>query len=84
VAWSLAQTKTLIGSVIQEEAPTTDILADLYDAHGTRLFRYALMILGDVSLAEDVVQESFVHVANALRGRRFTASARISVKMGEC
>lgn len=63
------QTKTPARSVIGDEAPTTDPLGELYDAHGTRLFRYASMILADAAAAEDVVQEVFVHVAQALRRR---------------
>jgi RNA polymerase sigma-70 factor (ECF subfamily) len=64
---AVAQTKTLAGGVLDKEALTSDTLATLYDAYGARLFRYALMILADVSAAEDAVQEAFVHVAAALR-----------------
>jgi RNA polymerase sigma-70 factor, ECF subfamily len=64
-----AQTKTLAAGVPYQEALTSDTLATLYDAYGERLFRYALMILADVSAAEDAVQEAFVHVASALRRR---------------
>lgn len=67
---SAIQTKTGLWSVVQIEALTTEPLAELYDAHGPRLFRYALMILADVAAAEDAVQEAFVHVARALRRTR--------------
>ena len=48
---------------------TPETLADLYDAHGARLYRYALLILADRDAAADAVQDSFVHLAEALRRR---------------
>ena len=48
-------------------ALTTDTLAALYDAHGPRLYRYARSIVADAAAAEDVVQDTFVQVARALR-----------------
>lgn len=42
-----------------------DALAELYDLHAARLYRYALMLLADSSAAEDALQEAFCHVARA-------------------
>ena len=39
-------------------------LADVYDAHAPRLYRYALMILADPSNAEDAVQQTFAKLAS--------------------
>jgi RNA polymerase sigma-70 factor (ECF subfamily) len=41
-------------------------LADLYDQHGARLYRYALLILADAAAAEDALQEAFCRVARAM------------------
>lgn len=38
-------------------------LADLFDAHGERLYRYAHVLLADVGAAEDAVQEAFCQLA---------------------
>src|SRR5688572_99277 len=38
-------------------------VAGLYDAHAGRMFRHALMILGDHAAAEDAVQRVFVKLA---------------------
>ena len=43
-------------------------IADLYDRHGARLYRYALLLVGDPSAAEDVVQDAFYRLTRA--GRR--------------
>ena len=40
------------------EDPTSRA-ARLYDEHGAALFRYALMLLGNASAAEDVIQQVF-------------------------
>jgi RNA polymerase sigma-70 factor, ECF subfamily len=42
-------------------------LADLFDRHGARLYRYAHVLLGDAGAAEDAVQEAFCHLARAAR-----------------
>jgi RNA polymerase sigma-70 factor (ECF subfamily) len=42
-----------------------DLVGRLYDAHGTSLYRYALMLLFDHAAAEDAVQQVFAAV---LRG----------------
>lgn len=44
-------------------------LADLYEQYGPRLYRYALLLLADAAGAEDVVQDAFCRLAEAL-GRR--------------
>ena len=41
-------------------------LAELYDQHGGRLYRYALVLLADAAAAEDAVQEAFVQLARAV------------------
>jgi RNA polymerase sigma-70 factor, ECF subfamily len=41
-------------------------LAELYDAYGARLYRYAVLVLADRAAAEDAVQEVFVKVAPML------------------
>ena len=38
-------------------------LADVYDTHGSKLYRYALMILANPSNAEDAVQQTFAKLA---------------------
>jgi RNA polymerase sigma-70 factor, ECF subfamily len=43
-------------------------LAELYDAYGPRLYRYAVLVLADRAAAEDAVQEIFVKVALMLDG----------------
>ena len=45
----------------------------LYDRYATRVFRYALTILGSQHLAEEVVQETMVAVWNGARTFRGTA-----------
>jgi RNA polymerase sigma-70 factor (ECF subfamily) len=45
-------------------------LADLYDEYGPRLYRYAVLILGDRDAAEDALQEAFCQFAQALRKRQ--------------
>ena len=46
---------------------TVPALADLYEQYGPRLYRYALLILADAAGAEDVVQDAFCRLAEALR-----------------
>jgi RNA polymerase sigma-70 factor, ECF subfamily len=46
-----------------------DALAVLYEAHGARLYRYAVMLLGDRTAAEDVLHEGFVRLAEAMDRR---------------
>jgi RNA polymerase sigma-70 factor (ECF subfamily) len=51
------------------ELLTNQTIAELYDAYGPRLYRYAALILGDRAAAEDAVQDTFVHVARAFRDK---------------
>lgn len=44
-------------------------LAALYDEHGSRLYRYALLLLASREAAEDAVQDVFVRVAKLLTRR---------------
>ena len=46
---------------------TNETIAELYATYGSRLYRYAVLILADRSAAEDAVQEAFAHLAAALR-----------------
>jgi RNA polymerase sigma-70 factor, ECF subfamily len=49
-----------------------DALADLYTRHGSRLYAYALRILGNPSLAEDILQDTLLTVwekAHTYRGQ---------------
>jgi RNA polymerase sigma-70 factor, ECF subfamily len=48
----------------------TSLVARLYDAHGTTLYRYALMLLANHAAAEDAVQHVF---ASLLRERHRSA-----------
>lgn len=42
-------------------------LAEIYDAHSDALYRYAMRLLGDASVAEDCVSESFARFLAALK-----------------
>jgi RNA polymerase sigma-70 factor (ECF subfamily) len=44
-------------------------LAALYDEHGARLYRYAVLLLANREAAEDAVQEAFIRLAAALARR---------------
>jgi RNA polymerase sigma-70 factor (ECF subfamily) len=44
-------------------------IAELYGAHGTRLYRYAVLILANRAAAQDAVQDSFLQVARVLNGK---------------
>ena len=44
-------------------------LAALYDEHGARLYRYAVLLLANREAAEDVVHEAFVRLGVALARR---------------
>jgi RNA polymerase sigma-70 factor (ECF subfamily) len=50
----------------------TSGLAGLMGRHQDRLFRYLLRLVGDPSLAEDVFQQTWLHVAEKIR--RYDAS----------
>jgi RNA polymerase sigma-70 factor (ECF subfamily) len=48
----------------------TGALAEIYDVYSPGIFRYAMRLLGDMSLAEDCVAETFVRFLKALQERR--------------
>jgi len=48
---------------------TNETIAELYAAHGARLYRYAVLLLADRAAAEDALQDTFLQLARALRGR---------------
>jgi len=45
-------------------------LAEIYDIHSPGLYRYAMRLLGDASLAEDCVAETFARFLLSLQKRR--------------
>ena len=48
----------------------TQALADIYDTYSLGIYRYAMRRLGDISLAEDCVAETFVRFLKGLQNRR--------------
>jgi hypothetical protein len=52
-------------------------LGELYDAHGPRLYRYALLILADRAAAEDAVQEVRVRSEGRGAGLRVALGSRL-------
>jgi len=48
----------------------TQALAEIYDTHSPGIYRYALRLLGDESLAEDCVAETFARFLNTIQKRR--------------
>jgi len=48
----------------------TQVLAEIYDTHSPGIYRYAMRLLGDVSLAEDCVADVFARFLKALQERR--------------
>lgn len=55
-----------------EDALEDSPLSRLYDEWGPRLYRYALLVLGNAAAAEDAVQETFLHLTR-VAGRRAPA-----------
>lgn len=60
-------------------------LADLYEAHRHSLFRYLVRLSGDESIAEDIVQETFLRLvrrppshSNNVRAWLFTVASNIA------
>jgi DNA-directed RNA polymerase specialized sigma24 family protein len=45
-------------------------LAEIYDTYRPGLYRYAMRLLGDASLAEDCVAETFARFLKALHTRQ--------------
>jgi RNA polymerase sigma-70 factor, ECF subfamily len=48
----------------------TKALAEIYDTHSPGIYRYAMRLLGDMTLAEDCVAETFARFLKALQERR--------------
>jgi len=48
----------------------TQALAEIYDTHSPGIYRYAMRLLGDITLAEDCVAETFLRFLKSLRERR--------------
>ena len=55
--------------VPRQTAPDADWIGGLYDAHGARLFGYALLILADRAAAEDAVQQVFSSILESRLAR---------------
>lgn len=47
----------------------TRAMAEIYDAHSSGIYRYAMRLLGDESAAEDCVAETFARFLKALQER---------------
>jgi len=47
-----------------------EALVEIYDRFSPGVYRYAVRLLGDASLAEDCVSETFTRILNALATRR--------------
>jgi RNA polymerase sigma-70 factor (ECF subfamily) len=48
----------------------TQALAEIYDTYSPGIYRYAMRLLGDTSLAEDCVAETFARFLKSLQERR--------------
>jgi len=48
----------------------TEALADIYDTYSPGIYRYAMRRLGDISLAEDCVADTFERFLKSLQNRR--------------
>jgi RNA polymerase sigma-70 factor (ECF subfamily) len=48
----------------------TQALAEIYDAYSPGIYRYSMRLLGDMTLAEDCVSETFARFLKSLQGRR--------------
>lgn len=48
----------------------TRALAEIYDLHSTGIYRYAMRLLGDVTLSEDCVADTFTRFLRALQEGR--------------
>jgi RNA polymerase sigma-70 factor (ECF subfamily) len=48
----------------------TRALAEIYDLHGTGIYRYAMRLLGDVCLSEDCVADTFTRFLKSLQAGR--------------
>jgi RNA polymerase sigma-70 factor (sigma-E family) len=57
------------------QGPTGDLVDELFRAHAVSLVRVAVLLLGDQASAEDVVQDAFLRLYQALPGLRDPAKA---------
>ncbi|NWG35697.1 MAG: sigma-70 family RNA polymerase sigma factor [Chloroflexi bacterium] len=48
----------------------TQALAEIYDTHSPGIYRYAMRLLGDMTLAEECVAETFVRFLKSLQEQR--------------
>ena len=48
----------------------TQALAEVYDTYSPGIYRYSMRLLGDISLAEDCVAETFARFLKSLQERR--------------
>ena len=48
----------------------TQALAEIYDTYSLGIYRYAMRLLGDMSLAEDCVSETFARFLKSIQERR--------------
>jgi RNA polymerase sigma-70 factor (ECF subfamily) len=48
----------------------TQAVAEIYDTHSPGIYRYAMRLLGDMSLAEDCVAETFARFLKSLQEQR--------------
>lgn len=48
----------------------TQALAEIYDAYSPGIYRYSMRLLGDMTLAEDCVSETFARFLKSLQERR--------------
>jgi RNA polymerase sigma-70 factor, ECF subfamily len=48
----------------------TKALAEIYDTYSPGIYRYSMRLLGDITLAEDCVSETFARFLKALREHR--------------
>jgi len=63
----VSQEQELLQRACQLETQT---LAEIYDTYSPGIYRYAMRLLGDTSLAEDCVADAFARFLKALQERR--------------
>lgn len=64
---SVSDEQSLLQRAAQLE---TQALAEIYDAYSPGIYRYAMRLLGDVTLAEDCVAEAFARFLKSLQEGR--------------
>jgi RNA polymerase sigma-70 factor (ECF subfamily) len=58
------------GLLQQASRLETQALAEIYDTHSPGVYRYAMRLLGDMTLAEECVAETFARFLKSLQERR--------------